>query len=59
MPIVAIVLGNTMTAVAVAARLALDTLKLRAGEIEAALSSCHVRARAGWIRDRVRFGRTR
>jgi putative ABC transport system permease protein len=29
-PIVAIVLGNTMTAVAVAARLALDTLKLRA-----------------------------
>jgi putative ABC transport system permease protein len=37
-PIVAIVLGNTMTAVAVAARLALDTLKLRAGEIEAALS---------------------
>jgi putative ABC transport system permease protein len=37
-PIVAIVLGNTMTAVAVAARLALDTLKLRAGEVEAALS---------------------
>jgi hypothetical protein len=30
------VLGNTMTAVAVAARLALDTLKLRAGEVEAA-----------------------
>ena len=28
-PIVAIVLGNTMTAVSVAARLALDTLKLR------------------------------
>ena len=23
------------------------------------LSSSHVRARAGWIRDRVRFGRTR
>src|SRR6476620_2068257 len=38
LPIVAIVLGNTMTAVAVAARLALDTLKLRAGEVEAALS---------------------
>src|SRR5262249_6834562 len=37
-PIVAIVLGNTMTAVAVAARLALDTLKLRAGEVDAALS---------------------
>ena len=37
-PIVAIVLGNTMTAVAVAARLALDTLRLRAGEVEAALS---------------------
>jgi putative ABC transport system permease protein len=37
-PIVAIVLGNTMTAVAVAARLALDTLNMRAGEVEAALS---------------------
>jgi putative ABC transport system permease protein len=37
-PIVAIVLGNTMTAVAVAARLARDALKLRAGEVEAALS---------------------
>jgi putative ABC transport system permease protein len=37
-PIVAIVLGNTMTAVAVAARLALDTLNVRAGEVEAALS---------------------
>jgi putative ABC transport system permease protein len=37
-PIVAIVLGNTMTASAVAARLALDGLKLRAGEVEAALS---------------------
>jgi len=37
-PIVAIVLGNTMTAVAVAARLALDVLQLRAGEVEAALS---------------------
>jgi putative ABC transport system permease protein len=37
-PIVAIVLGNTMTAVAVAARLALDTLNQRAGEVEAALS---------------------
>jgi putative ABC transport system permease protein len=37
-PIVAIVLGNTMTAVAVTARLALDTLNLRAGEVEAALS---------------------
>jgi putative ABC transport system permease protein len=37
-PIVAIVLGNTMTAVAVAARLALDTLQQRAGEVEAALS---------------------
>lgn len=37
-PIVAIVLGNTMTAAAVAARLALDTLTVRAGEVEAALS---------------------
>lgn len=37
-PIVAIVLGNTMTATAVAARLALDALALRAGEVEAALS---------------------
>jgi ABC-type iron transport system FetAB permease component len=37
-PIVAIVLGNTKTATAVAARLALDTLHLRAGEVEAALS---------------------
>jgi putative ABC transport system permease protein len=37
-PIVAIVLGNTMTAVAVAARLALDALKVRADEVEAALS---------------------
>ncbi|BBZ15899.1 ABC transporter permease [Mycolicibacterium gadium] len=37
-PIVAIVLGNTMTAVAVAARLALDALTQRAGEVEAALS---------------------
>jgi putative ABC transport system permease protein len=37
-PIVAIVLGNTMTATAVAARLALDTLNVRAGEVEAALS---------------------
>jgi ABC-type iron transport system FetAB permease component len=36
--IVAIVLGNTMTAVSVSARLALDALKLRAGEVEAALS---------------------
>jgi ABC-type iron transport system FetAB permease component len=36
--IIVCVLGNTMTAVAVAARLALDTLKLRAGEVEAALS---------------------
>ena len=36
--IVAIVLGNIMTAVAVAARLALDILKLRAGEVEAGLS---------------------
>ena len=37
-PIVAIVLGNTMTAVAVAARLALDALKVQADEVEAALS---------------------
>lgn len=37
-PIVAIVLGGTMTAVAVAARRALDTLATRAGEVEAALS---------------------
>ncbi|MBI3214413.1 MAG: ABC transporter permease [Mycobacterium sp.] len=37
-PIVAIVLGGTMTAVAVAARRALDALTQRAGEVEAALS---------------------
>jgi len=37
-PMVGIVLGGTMTAVAVAARRALDTLLLRFGEVEAALS---------------------
>ena len=37
-PIVGIVLGNTMTAVAVATRLALDALMVRADEVEAALS---------------------
>jgi putative ABC transport system permease protein len=37
-PIAGIVLGGTMTAVAVAARRGLDTLQLRAGEVEAALS---------------------
>ena len=37
-PMVGIVLGGTMTAVAVAARRALDTLNLRAGEVEAAFS---------------------
>jgi len=37
-PIVAIVLGNTMTGVSVAARLELDALALRIGEVEAALS---------------------
>jgi UDP-glucose/iron transport system permease protein len=37
-PIVGIVLGGTMTAVAVAARRALDTLTMRAGEVDAALS---------------------
>jgi putative ABC transport system permease protein len=37
-PVFGIVLGGTMTAVAVAARRALDTLRLRAGEVEAALS---------------------
>ncbi|MBV8928334.1 MAG: ABC transporter permease [Mycobacteriaceae bacterium] len=37
-PVVAIVLGGTMTAVAVAARRALDALNVRAGEVEAALS---------------------
>ena len=37
-PMVGIVLGGTMTAVAVAARRALDTLGLRVGEVEAALS---------------------
>lgn len=37
-PIVAIVLGNTMTAVAVTARLALQALQQRVGEVEAALS---------------------
>ena len=37
-PIAGIILGSTMTAIAVAARRALDTLKTRAGEVEAALS---------------------
>jgi putative ABC transport system permease protein len=37
-PMVAIVLGGTMTATAVAARRALDALTLRAGEVEAAMS---------------------
>lgn len=37
-PIVGIILGGTMTAVAVAARRSLDTLTMRAGEVEAALS---------------------
>lgn len=37
-PMTGIVLGGTMTAVAVAARRALDTLGLRVGEVEAALS---------------------
>lgn len=37
-PVVGIVLGGTMTASAVAAKRGLDTLKLRAGEVEAALS---------------------
>lgn len=37
-PVVGIVLGGTMTAVAVASRRALDTLTLRAGEVDAALS---------------------
>lgn len=37
-PVVGIVLGGTMTAVAVAARRALDTLTMRAGEVDAALS---------------------
>ena len=37
-PMVGIVLGGTMTAVAVAARRALDSLRLRAGEVDAALS---------------------
>ena len=37
-PIAGIVLGGTMTAVAVAARRGLDTLTLRAGEVDAALS---------------------
>lgn len=37
-PVFGIVLGGTMTAVAVAARRALDTLHMRAGEVEAALS---------------------
>jgi len=37
-PIVGIVLGNTMTAVAVATRLALDALTVRSDEVEAALS---------------------
>lgn len=37
-PVTGIVLGGTMTAVAVAARRGLDALTLRAGEVEAALS---------------------
>ncbi len=37
-PMVGIVLGGTMTAAAVAARRALDSLRLRAGEVDAALS---------------------
>jgi putative ABC transport system permease protein len=37
-PVFGIVLGGTMTAVAVAARRALDTLHMRAGEVEAAMS---------------------
>jgi putative ABC transport system permease protein len=37
-PVFGIVLGGTMTAVAVASRRALDTLRTRAGEVEAALS---------------------
>jgi putative ABC transport system permease protein len=37
-PIVGIVLGGTMTAVAVAAHRALDSLNIRAGEVDAALS---------------------
>ncbi|TVY00807.1 ABC transporter permease [Mycolicibacterium porcinum] len=37
-PVVGILLGGTMTAVAVSARHALNTLQLRAGEVEAALS---------------------
>lgn len=37
-PVFGIVLGGTMTAVAVAARRSLDTLHTRAGEVEAALS---------------------
>lgn len=37
-PVVGIVLGGTMTAVAVAARRSLDTLSLRAGEVESTLS---------------------
>lgn len=37
-PMVGIVLGGTMTAVAVAARRALDSLRIRGGEVDAALS---------------------
>ncbi|MGC7344904.1 ABC transporter permease [Mycobacteroides abscessus] len=37
-PIAAIVLGNAMTSISVAARLALDAIAARAGEVEAALS---------------------
>lgn len=37
-PVVGIVLGGTMTATAVAARLALDAIRTRAGEVDAALS---------------------
>jgi len=37
-PVTGIILGGTMTATAVAARRALDTLTVRAGEVEAALS---------------------
>lgn len=50
-PLVGIVLGGTMTAVA-AARRALDTLGLRAGEVEAALS-LGLNATRGWRSSRA------
>ena len=47
-PIVGILLGSTMTAVAVSARLSLNMLTLRAGEVDAALSLGFSARDAAW-----------